>query len=450
MSELATTVIDTAAVDRATAARIEAAEAAAWADLYAAAPPDFAEAAGLGSRVVAGARVLSWKASGRRYFSRVIGFGVTAPATEKALEDILSGYQEAGITMFLLQRLPQCQPPEYEAWLRAHGLEIFDAQDRIVRGGEPLAAAGPLARNGEVAVERVTDQTADEWAAFLPVRSSPTSRRPRQRWTRPPTSTSPSSGSRGRTFVPTTEWRPPARGERSDSLRDLPTASRIAHADLPFANPMSEAAIDAAIAALDVPVAPVIADTGCGNGEMLLRASRAHAGAHGVGVDLDADAIAEARRRAGDLSARFEVRDAATVDAAFDAVINVASSHVHGGFPAALEALRALAPAVLYGEGFWQRAPTTDFLTALGGATEDELADIDGLRAAIGGAGFEILHESRASGSDWAYYEETLAACAERHGGSDSLAYARRIRERRAMPGGTDTLGFGLFVLRRC
>ena len=167
MSELATTVIDTAAVDRATAAKIEAAEAAAWADLYAAAPPDFAEAAGLGSRVVAGARVLSWKASGRRYFSRVIGLGVTAPATEKALEDILSGYQEAGITMFLLQRLPQCQPPEYEAWLRAHGLEIFDAQDRIVRGGEPLAAAGPLARNGEVAVERVTDQTADEWAAFL-------------------------------------------------------------------------------------------------------------------------------------------------------------------------------------------------------------------------------------------------------------------------------------------
>ena len=78
------------------------------------------------------------------------------------------------------------------------------------------------------------------------------------------------------------------------------------------------------------------------------------------------------------------------------------------------------------------------------------IADIDGLRAAIGGAGFEILHESRASGSDRAYYEQTLAACAERHGGSDSLAYTRRIRDRRAMPGGTDTLGFGLFVLRRC
>jgi hypothetical protein len=64
--------------------------------------------------------------------------------------------------------------------------------------------------------------------------------------------------------------------------------------------------------------------------------------------------------------------------------------------------------------------------------------------------GFEIVHESLASDGDWARYEETAAANAERHGGPESLAYARRIRERRALPGGTDTLGFALFVLRRC
>src|SRR5881227_3854368 len=110
MSELATTVMDTTPVDLPRAAQIEAVEALAWADLYAAAPPDFAEAAGLGTREVAGARVLSWKASGRRYFSRVIGLGVIAPATEQALESILSGYQQAGITMFQLQLLPHCQP----------------------------------------------------------------------------------------------------------------------------------------------------------------------------------------------------------------------------------------------------------------------------------------------------------------------------------------------------
>ena len=229
----------------------------------------------------------------------------------------------------------------------------------------------------------------------------------------------------------------------------MPSASQIAHAGLPFANPLAEAAVDDAIAALPLPADPRILDTGCGSGEMLLRALRRHPGSRGVGVDLDADAIAEARRRAADLPVQFEVRDAAAIEGTYDAVINVASSHVHGGFPAAVEALSALAPVVLYGEGFWERAPNADFLAALSGATEDELTDLGGLRAVIRATGLEILSESLASHDDWARYEETLAANAERHGGPDSLAYAGRIRERRALPGGTDTLGFGLFVLRR-
>jgi SAM-dependent methyltransferase len=161
----------------------------------------------------------------------------------------------------------------------------------------------------------------------------------------------------------------------------MPSASRIAHTGLPFANPMTEAAVDGALAALPLPAEAVILDAGCGNGEMLLRALRVHAGARGLGVDLDADAIAEARRRAADLPAEFEVRDAATVDGAFDAAINVGSSHVHGGFPAAVSVLRALAPVVLYGEGFWRRPPSEEFLAALGGATADELSDLEGLRA---------------------------------------------------------------------
>jgi hypothetical protein len=167
MSELATTVMETTPVDLARATKIEAAEALAWADLYAAAPPDFAEAAGLGTREVAGARVLSWKASGRRYFSRVIGLGVIAPATEQALESILSGYQQAGITMFLVQLLPHCRPAQYEEWLRSSGLEPFDAQDRILRADEPLVAPPAEPAEDELAVERVTAETADEWAEFL-------------------------------------------------------------------------------------------------------------------------------------------------------------------------------------------------------------------------------------------------------------------------------------------
>jgi SAM-dependent methyltransferase len=235
---------------------------------------------------------------------------------------------------------------------------------------------------------------------------------------------------------------------RSGKLGTLPSASHIAHQGLPFANPMSEPAVSAAITALPLPSKPCILDTGCGNGEMLVRALRSHPAARGLGIDLDADAVADARLRAGDLPARFEVRDAATVRDTFDAVINVGSSHAHGGFPDALTALRALSDVVMYGEGFWERPPSEDFLAALGGATEDELADIDGLHAAIRTAGFEVIHESHAGQDDWARYEETLAANAERDGTPDALAYARRIRERRALPGGTNTLGFALLVLR--
>ena len=57
------------------------------------------------------------------------------------------------------------------------------------------------------------------------------------------------------------------------------------------------------------------------------------------------------------------------------------------------------------------------------------------------------MHESIAEDRDWALYESTLAANAARDGGPDALAYARRIRERRALPSGTTTLGFSLLVL---
>jgi len=210
---------------------------------------------------------------------------------------------------------------------------------------------------------------------------------------------------------------------------------------------MSEAAVDAAIGALPLPPTPLILDTGCGNGEMLVRALRAYPRARGVGVDLDADAIAEARERGAGLPVQFEVQDAATVGGQFDAVINVGSSHAHGGFPHALTALRDLAHVALYGEGFWRCPPSAAFLDALGGATADELADLDGLHDAALGAGFDVVHESIADDRDWAIYESTLAANAERDGGPDALAYARRIRERRALPGGTTTLGFSLLVL---
>jgi hypothetical protein len=168
MGVAATTAIDASPVDLRAAAAIEAAEARAWADMYAAAPRAFAESAGVSNRTVAGALVMTWAATGRRYFSRAIGLGVVEPVSQIALDDVLAGYADAGIEMFLIPSQPHCQPREFEDWLRERGLEPFDVQDRVIRGGEPLDTNRAPATSGrDLQVERVTSASADEWAEFL-------------------------------------------------------------------------------------------------------------------------------------------------------------------------------------------------------------------------------------------------------------------------------------------
>jgi len=228
-------------------------------------------------------------------------------------------------------------------------------------------------------------------------------------------------------------------------------------------NPMAEADVDSAIAALPLsPRAATVLETGCGGAELLLRVLEAHPGARGVGVDPDPDALERARaaaaarlapeRRPELLQARAQDADLAA--GGYDLVVNVASSHAHGGFPAAIGELAALARPVgglvLLGEGYWTRPPADAYLEALGGATADELpAGVDALGAAARAAGLDVLDVREASTADWAAYEEGLAAEAERHDDEEARAYARRIRERRALPGGDMTMGFALLTLRR-
>jgi SAM-dependent methyltransferase len=239
----------------------------------------------------------------------------------------------------------------------------------------------------------------------------------------------------------------------------VPSASFLAHRELAFMNPMGEAATDAAIAALDLPPGARVLETGCGSAELLLRVLEAHPDATGVGVDPDADGITvaalQSRRRVAhrepDLLA-CTAEEAELEAGAFDLVINVAASHAHGGFPEALGEVHALARpggTVLLGEGYWTAEPSPAFLEALGGATDDELPlGIAALQDAARAAGFEVLATATAGADDVAAYEEGLAAAAERLQGDEAAAYARRIRERRALPGGTTTFGFALLTLR--
>src|SRR3954451_7358630 len=82
--------------------------------------------------------------------------------------------------------------------------------------------------------------------------------------------------------------------------REKASVSVQAHTGLAFANPLSEQAVDAAVAALDLPANARVLDTGCGNGEVLLRVLEAHPHVRGVGIDIDPTAIAAARAAASE------------------------------------------------------------------------------------------------------------------------------------------------------
>ena len=112
---------------------------------------------------------------------------------------------------------------------------------------------------------------------------------------------------------------------------------------------------------------------------------------------------------------------------------------------------------MLLGEGYWCQPPSAEYLDALGGASADELPDYSGLMRAAEQAGLTPLHSSVASEADWDRYEWRLILNAERWAaanpedpGAEVLRErARHARERMTMPGGRETLGFALVLLRR-
>jgi SAM-dependent methyltransferase len=227
--------------------------------------------------------------------------------------------------------------------------------------------------------------------------------------------------------------------------------SVITHGDRPFANPLSEAAIAEAIAALDLPRNARALDIGCGTGDLLARVPNVYR----VGIEPDPARAAKARERLDEVhEACFE--DVELEPGSFDLVCCVGSSHAIGRWDDALRVLAGLSRPLGYalvGEGFWARHPSAGYLEALGGATADELPDWDHLEAGAIDAGWALVQHAIASPEDWADYEETLAANGERAYGAnpdpDLRAWLDAASARWNHADGKDTLGFALLTLQR-
>lgn len=99
----------------------DAAEAAAFSDMYDAAPAAFAAAVGLRIERIAGATLLMAPGLPTPMFNRTIGFGTFEPASEAALDAIVERFRAAGARQFWVSVSPAAQPPGLPDWLHTRG-----------------------------------------------------------------------------------------------------------------------------------------------------------------------------------------------------------------------------------------------------------------------------------------------------------------------------------------
>jgi hypothetical protein len=120
---------------------VDAVEAAAFTDLYAAAPAALAQSFGLRVAQIAGATLLHAPGIPLSMFNRAIGLGVHGALTEADLDATIASFRSAGYASYWIHHNPIAAPASLVAWLGAHGF-IAPARRswaKMLRGPEPIA-----------------------------------------------------------------------------------------------------------------------------------------------------------------------------------------------------------------------------------------------------------------------------------------------------------------------
>ena len=148
------------------AAQIEMCDANAWRDMYAAAPSNFRSQFKLELIRVGQIVLTRCKAIPFIHFNCVMNFGLAQPATEAQLDHLLHFYDEVGVQHFAIYHIPHVQPSTVPEWFRSRKLQHRGGWDRIYRDGRSLTDER-IKPQDEVVVEKVTQATAEEWAAYI-------------------------------------------------------------------------------------------------------------------------------------------------------------------------------------------------------------------------------------------------------------------------------------------
>ena len=120
---------------------IEDAEAAAYADQLAAAPPEWKCAA---EQTSAGWFLIA-PTLDMLLFNRLVGWGLNGPARRSDVEAALERYRSAGLAHYGVQLSPVAMPENFAEWLGAAGLARGDCWSKVYReAGDVPAIATPL------------------------------------------------------------------------------------------------------------------------------------------------------------------------------------------------------------------------------------------------------------------------------------------------------------------
>lgn len=241
--------------------------------------------------------------------------------------------------------------------------------------------------------------------------------------------------------------------------------SLVGHSTLDIMSPVPRAGLERLFDLAAIVPGDTAADIGAGKGSIALLALVR--GARVTLVErspLFADRAREAVAHAGFSAAAEVIEDDAVAFSArvgegrFQLAICIGASHALGGRDSALSALsRLLAPEghALFGEGFWRKRPSPDYLTALG-AREDDFGTRAQNTAAATARGLVLIAEEIAEGEGFDAYELGWCSSIERHAGehpsdpdaAEMLAIAasrRQLYERF----GRDELGFSVQLLQK-
>src|SRR5689334_4915435 len=115
---------------------VEFAEAATMADAVRAAPAALAEGLGMEVRQIGGATACVMRGADVPLFNRVLGLGLTEPATESMLDAVVALYAPTG-NRFMVQVSPAARPAALPAWLEARGFKRRDNWAKCYRDTAP-------------------------------------------------------------------------------------------------------------------------------------------------------------------------------------------------------------------------------------------------------------------------------------------------------------------------